>query len=346
MRNIKLGIFAALTCSLLVGAGCAGTDDPVLTDAQILSLYNFSMQTSPGGIGISVSSDNLNVTTTNFGGAYSTVTSEFALERGSQIDIRDLSTSFFGDLQIEVTEIIVIPPGGDPTEGEVEITSTDDSFDGTITVRVNPNVSPGVAGVDIEHDTNDDGTPEVTIMLPWSSFDDSGSPPQQIAEFAHSALMLLVDQLYIVVESFDLIDDNFDTLEAQGSIAEDCDVFPVGVTPPASVIMHPGSHMFSWGDAAANGGIGPGDEFFWDFADCYHEQTISQRDVIYNGSLNLTGYSETIVEGFLTRIGYELGGGGVVYNGFSISVVDVVAPQALIEDTVTFGGGFSVALFE
>ncbi|MCZ6572777.1 MAG: hypothetical protein O7C98_06365, partial [Planctomycetota bacterium] len=72
----------------------------------------------------------------------------------------------------------------------------------------------------------------------------------------------------------------------------------------------------------------------------------SQRDVIYNGSLNLTGYNETIAEGFLTRIGYELGGGGVVYNGFSISVVDVVAPQAMIEDTVTFGGGFSVAFFE
>ena len=346
MRNIKLGIFAALTCSLLLGAGCAGAEDPVLSDAQILSLYGFSMQTAAGGIGVSVSSDNLNITTTNFGGAYSTVTAEFALELGSQMDVRDLSTSFFGDLQIEVTEVIVIPPGGDPTQGAIEITSTDDSFAGTITVRVNPSVSPGVPGVDIEHDTDDDGTPEVTITLPWNNFDDSGSQPQQIADFAHSALMLLIDQLYIVVESFELIDINFDTLEAQGQIAGDCDSFPVGVMPPASVTMHPGSHTFSWGDAAANGSIGPGDEFFWDFVDCYQEQTVSRRDVLYNGSIELTGYNETISEGFLTRIGYELGDGGLAYNNFSISAVDVVAPQAMIVDTLNFSGGFSLVLFE
>ena len=345
MRNIKLGIFAALTCSLLLGAGCGGgTEDPVLTDAQILAVYGFSAQTAAGGIGLSISSDNINITTTNFGGAYSTVTAQFALGRGSQINIRDLSTSFFGDLQIEVTEVIVIPPDGDPTEGAMEITSNDASFEGTVTVRVNDSVSPGVAGVDIEHDTNDDGTPEVTIMLPWSSFDDSGSQPQKIADFGRSALMLLVDQFYIVVESFETIDINFGTLEAQGQISGDCDMFPVSVMPPASVIMHPGTHMFSWGDAAANGAMSPGDEFFWDFVDCYHEQTVSQRDVLYNGSLTLSGYNETIAEGFLTRIGYELGGGGLVYNNFSLSKVDVVAPQALIDETFNFSGGFSFVL--
>ena len=153
--------------------------------------------------------------------------------------------------------------------------------------------------------------------------------------------LFLFEQVDLVLESFDILEDFGFDLEQDGQIFADCDEF-FGAAPG---LDNPGDTSFDWIDTFADGILGDGDDFVWDFVDCWEAFTQTSADgLFFNGVIDLTNYTEEIAsDGLVTRLGYE-GPDGVVFNDYSSSIAEDNDPVETF-DPITLNGAFTIVFF-
>jgi len=352
---------------LVISCGGGGGDDGDDDDIRILDEYNYSLTTPPGTIyanftqseGTTAYAFTVGVEILGGGlsGTYNRITEELTVSDGVLSIDSDIGEALFGTLTIGVAETISFPSDGFPTSGELEVSSTGIGAD-LITISYNPDAGGiGVPGVDLYYD-DDLGNPKNLILGPesysWEDFEallDSEDPDvetwERKASFSFGILTFLFEQTGYVLEAFDLIDENVDTLLDENPVLEVCDPFAPAYTAPGGVI-DPGTMEFGWEDLSSDGDVSGGDKFTMAFTDCWVNDQEDDMDDLLNGEIEFTEYWEGIeeIEGVetLTMIGFPL----IVFNDFAISETEEDPPGVCSidpESVTTLTGSFGLLFF-
>lgn len=242
-------------------------------------------------------------------------------------DVGDIP--FLGAFVVEVTEDILFgfPQPRPPDSGVFQVITPNET--------VNVQVIPGVfSTVQIRLDG---GAP---VSLTWDQLnglldDDLAVPWQRRAALATEALELVLIQVFTITDTFNVIDDGLLTVNPA---VVPCDA--ITGSPPPNVINQ-GETALTW--------LGPGsvpmggDDFRWDFTDCWFDDTGSGLDTLLNGSIDLIDYVE-IIDGQSRLIGS--GFNEVIYNNLEIAGT-VESPPGTFTinplDIITVNGSFDLA---
>ena len=343
MGIVMLGLVA------IVGTGGGGDDGDGNGNGgggeTLLDVYRYSIrmdsEEDPLRVGFTEDDDAYEVAVvTNVAGGigltgtYYTDTEAFTLDSGSSIRVdSDRRTPLFGSFSIAVSQAFSFPGEGFPTAGELEVTGTA----GTARVTI---VSAPAAGVNISLNGGD------PAFYSWDDFEDlfdsDSEEWKKWASFAVNVFKFVYEQFDFVIYALEYIGDYGEVLETQGTIQFDCDTFPLLAT---------GTRKLKWVDNG-NGSVGPSDSFVWTFADCWIYNSRDNIDDLINGVINLTGYTEVLKDGKITRIGFEPyleTQGGVIYNDLVLTETEEDPPGNFTIDEsseLTVNGGMQVVFFE
>lgn len=331
---------AVLTLGMGVG-GCDlfdGDDDEEVfvppDEPNILPTYNYSISDNPSAqnltatIGDGTQAVVVSLGTTlngsvdvGFDSAGNAFVFAFQLDAGSSVTVNsDAGTgpAFLGTFDGSVDTTMQFPAGSDfPSVGAYSVT---DSNMNTAAVTVSS------TGVQVVIGANTDS-------FTWQEFDDlieddMAPTLQRQAALAFAVADFVFDLAFNVVDGLNLITDDLLT----APFTENCDMFTG--TPPAGVLAQ-GMQTFTW---TGSGSISPGDTFFWDFTDCWEDDS-GDDDTLLRGGITLDGYNETIdANNNLTRIGFD----SVIFN-FSLAETFESAPGVFEindSDTVAVTGAF------
>lgn len=250
----------------------------------------------------------------------------------------------FNDYQLRVISAVTWTGSGDPTSGEFEIVSS--SSPDSINVKVD-NTIPGVVVTDIPS-----GGGLVSVPLDWQEFRDAFDNPvvnqefAAVASFATTLLRLVYEQGELVVQTLEFIGENSDSMEAIGTVGEDCDMFPVNL-PPDITVANPGSFTVGWNDADNDISIGTGDRVFLDFFECWVNEESDPVARLYNRGITFNNYTEIQSGNVITRVGFESPDGviaGMVFEFMEITETEDNGINTVIssDNTITVSGGFSM----
>jgi len=271
---------------------------------MILSQYNFSIgaidsmtpwTASVGAIG-SVSVDlgttllgtiNLDVSGTGDVTLLSTTTNA-----GSSFTMTGTSTvpgleALNATAAVSVTSAINANVFDDPSSGSFEITTTPPL--GTITVDISG------TGVDI---SLDGGTP---TSYTWEDFTDllgspSAQPHEQVAALVGGAFEFIYE---LALEAADNLDE-LELITLNNPTIEQCDMF-TGTQPPP--ILAQGQVTVTW---TGSGELLPGQDFNFDFDDCWLDDPTDDSDELLNGVIQAESYIEDVdASNTITRVGFE-----------------------------------------
>jgi hypothetical protein len=329
------------------GGGDDGFDGGDDGDVNILPTYGYSisalpdesplmvaLDTTEGIYLISVDfSDTLSGTVdTGFVGEDDVVLPGRIIEAGSHIAIdSDAGQTLLGAFTVTVIEDVEFTFDNPPSSGAVAVEFETESIRAQI-------VSGGV-----ELSLNG-GT---ATFFGWDAFDDvlgdSMAPDwQRRGALGLSGLDFVYEQALGVVDALNLIDD---FLASSNPLEQMCDSF-MG-TPPVGVLTQ-GMFTLTW---LGSGSVQPGDDFRWQFTDCWVDDPFDDVDQVLNGGIDLLGYTSVESGGNLTRTGFEpylMSDGGVVFDNFeTVEVVEDGLGNFAIEPgtRVTLNGGFVVVFF-
>jgi hypothetical protein len=357
-RNLS-AVTGLLIFLLATISGCGGGDDDgdaVDIPGIVPDILNYEIRQ---GTGVSlVLSQNPEVTVTNalLTGSFNRTTEAFTLVDVQPAVMTVDATDFLASLGTEfniytlVIKTTMEWKGDDvPTAGAFDVRSGPVS---RIRVSVNPNVTPGVPGVDITYSPDGDATepPPTPTSYSWEDFDglfdNAGATEyEQIANFAYSLLRIMYEQGELVILALEFLGENDDALETGGTIVEDCDTMPYPPDDPA--VLETGTSMVGWTDADNSTDISPGDTIYLDFMQCWDDDETDNIDTLYNGGIKFVNYTEVENAGVITRIGFEPtdGPGGIEYYNPSLIIneTDDNGSNILIGlDPITLTGGFSM----
>ena len=348
-------ITAFVVLILSVNAGCSSGGDGEVIDipATIPDVLNYEMRQGSGVSLVLSQNPQATVTSTSLTGSFNRITQAFTLNAQPEVMAVDATDFLNGLLGTEFNNYILAVNtasswvgDGSPTTGEFDVR---DGPVNRIRVSVNPNVQPGVPGVDITYSPNGDAGPHTTSSFSWvdfdSLFDDAGAEDyEKIAAFAYSMLRFMYEQGELVIFALEFIGDNDTLLEQTGRIEESCDTYPLAPSPPPSVI--PGMSRFSWYDASFDNSLGAGDTFYLDFTECWDDDPNDDFDTHYQGTVNFVNYTEVESGGVLTRIGFEPGNtpGGIDFEFLKITETETTLTNIVLatDETITLTGGFSM----
>lgn len=352
LRCVSLVVLGSLS---IIATGCGGSDDDGAFDGGlggddnviILPTYGYQVSAIPGAgpltvnvtdesgvLGISVDFGNtlngdVNINV-DFNNNISIV--DYTLQSLSSVtvdsDVGDVP--FLGAFDAAVTEdLLFMGLDQPPNAGVYEVLAPDE----TITVQVNPGGAFG-GGVDI---SLNGGLP---ITLSWDELedllnDDLALAWQRRAALATEVLEFVLIQVFTITDVFNVIDDGLLTINPA---VVPCDAF-TGTPPPG--VLNRGETRLTW--------FGPGsvpiggDDFQWDFQDCWFDDTGSGFDTLVNGSIGLNDYVE-IIDGQFRLIGS--GFNEVIYNNLEVAGTVENPPGTFTIDPlniVTINGSFDLA---
>ncbi|MEJ2406093.1 MAG: hypothetical protein P8171_17685 [Candidatus Thiodiazotropha sp.] len=267
-----------------------------------------------------------------------------SLEVTTQVAVYDLSSSLFGDFQINITDQLLFVTEDAPADGTLKI-AQNPGF-GAVTVDVTT-CSGELAGVEILDNGSSRG------CFTWDQLDgllDSSSQvSEQVAGLAYGILEYLLELSDIaVLTSFDLMDQD---LASVGNVAVHCDSFSsAGVSPPTLFSAWDlGNALFHFVDEDADLEQSPGDSYGFMFNVCWQNDPNDDIDKLYNGLIDLISLTKVVDSSdTLTRIGYEgtTNGktGGVFFDYFAIyeTQSDTLTTSSSITSQTQLNGGMSV----
>ena len=237
----------------------------------------------------------------------------------------DAGVPLLGVFTIEVTTDMSLEPGSPPSSGTFNVVSANE----TITLEAFGNdVAIGL-----------DGAPP--IGLTWDAledfvFDDQVLDWQRRAGLAAEILEFTFVQFLSLTGTLNWVTDDLATINP---LVATCDAFTG--SPPANVLAQ-GESTFTWMGAESIP-VG-GDDFVWNFTDCWFDDVGDSEDQLLNGSVNLNTYIE-VVDAQLNVIGS--GYDEIIYNNLTIEET-IENPAGVFaidpDDTIIINGGLDLAL--
>lgn len=372
-----LGLLAVLTFGVISILGTNGSDDDGGngdTSVGLLPTYDYNI-----GRGIDTNGDESNGITVSVPLNGSTIslrvdphpvlgtfqcdpaTEECGLAQinpGTFLDVFDETAPLIvGDLQIQITEQVIIGVSGLPVIGRIQIESMaapDGLGEGFIIIEMGSCM--GGAGVNIY----DNGT--MVRCYTWNDFeqlfDTSTDPVEQLAAFGYQIIEFLFGQVEFITSIIGVIDENAALLQQAGTIDETCDAFSAaGLTVPTNItgrtVPDQGMRSLSWVDANSNSMLGPGDDFVGTLNECWFNDSADNVDELLNGTGSFHGYVKNVDMNreVITALGFTSvtppAPGGVFYTEFTISETEEPAPgTAEITSVIGLGGGISIMFTE
>lgn len=219
--------------------------------------------------------------------------------------------------------------GAPPTSGAFDVFFLFDS------------VSVNVVGNGVQLSLNGGGAATYT----WDEFenlldDDAQETWVRLASLAGGALEFLYEYSFNVAD----ILDELELATFTNPLVESCDMFTG--TPPAGVLAQ-GEVTITW---TGSGELSPGDDFTWQFNQCWLDEANNNLDDLLDGSVLLENYTETV--DFNTNTLFEIGFGGLGDQPggiiFDLTVSETVEDNGVFtiaaDDVVTITGGFAMII--
>jgi hypothetical protein len=158
---------------------------------------------------------------------------------------------------------------------------------------------------------------------------------------------LAVGAAEFLYEYFFNVADILDELELAtltNPLVESCDMFTG--TPPAGVLAQ-GEITVTW---TGSGELSDGDDFTWDFNQCWFDEPNDVTDELLDGTVLLENYTETV--NFDTNTLFEIGFGGLSGQPggviFDLTVSETVEDNGVFtiaaDDIITITGGFAMII--
>ena len=351
-------VTAVVVLILSVNAGCSsgGDGDAVDIPATIPDVLNYEISQGTG-VSLVVSQNPVaTISSMALKGSFNRITEDFTL-LNSSVPMMSVSASDFlssllsgeyNDYSLAVNTTLQWTGNGKPTSGEFDLRVGPVN---RIRVSVNPDVTPGVAGVDITYSPTGDADPPLeSTSVTWAEFDalfgSLALDYQQVAAFGYTVLRFIYEQGGLVIQGLELISENDTLLEETGTVEQSCDSF-YPLTPTPAVSYDPGFVKVNWYDVNNDIGLGPGDTVYLGFTQCWVDDETDTIDTLYDGTINLVNYTEVQSGGVVTRIGFEpsvSGDGGVDFDYFKITETETISTDVIIKtgETITLSGGFSM----
>lgn len=141
---------------------------------------------------------------------------------------------------------------------------------------------------------------------------------------------------------FDIADilDELELVTLTNPLVENCDMFTG--SPPDGILAQ-GEISVTW---TGSGELSPGDDFSWEFNQCWFDDLNDVTDELFDGTVLLQDYTETIDFNTNTLIGIGFGSlsgepGGVI---FDLTVSETFENNGVftISDTMAISGGFAM----
>jgi hypothetical protein len=319
-----------------------GGDDP--GPVNILPTYNFLLANVPGdnlltasinsGISVSIDIDgllhnslDLSVSTSN-----EVTMLSYTIRAGSRIDVIVSSDGILpldGTTAVTVTEDVEVSLGSPPSSGAFDVVVPGE----TVSVAVTP------FGVQL---SLNGGAP---VDYSWDEFgglmeDDTYEVWVRRASLASDAFEFLYD---FSIDAGDILDD-LELLATNNPLVEPCDMFTG--TPPAGVLAQ-GEMTLTWTGA---GEVSPGDDFVWQFNQCWFDEPGEPIDELFNGTVTLENYTETV--DFNTNTLFEIGFGSLSGNPggimFDLTLSGTVENNGVFtispDNVIAITGGFAMII--
>jgi hypothetical protein len=235
-----------------------------------------------------------------------------------------------GNLEVGVTRTFKWTDELDPTEGEFTITSRNGSFPGKITATVVASPAPGV---NVNYDSDGNGTPDLTQFYDWAAFDDLLETPgvlqyQAVAAFTYAMRDFLYEHATIAQEAFTMIEDGFAGFEAGGNgttLESDCSPgSPAGGANKVRVTWHDND-----GDGTISSTAGNEDSFSFVMDNCWFDDPTDDIDTLLNGQMELMRYTRALQ-------------GCPVYANFKVEETNDLG--VIADSAVTSNGSFCIFL--
>jgi hypothetical protein len=283
------------------GGGSNGGDDP--GPVNILPNYNFLLTNLPGdnlltasissGISVSIDIDGMlhNALDLSVSAANEVTLLSYTIHAGSRLDLIVSSGGLLpldGTTTVTVTEDIEVSLGSPPSSGAFDVVVPGE----TVRVAVTP------LGVQISLNGGQ------AIDYTWDEFgglmeDDTYEAWVRRASLASDAFEFLYE---FSIDTGDILDE-LELLATNNPLVELCDMFTG--TPPAGVLAQ-GDMTLTWIGA---GELTPGDDFDWQFNQCWFDEPGEPFDELFNGSIRLENYNEVV--DFNTNTLFQIGFGGL-----------------------------------
>ncbi|MBI1422499.1 MAG: hypothetical protein GC149_03460 [Gammaproteobacteria bacterium] len=323
------------------GGGTTLTDDPVPPMPSRVHYVAGGPGGDPSTTGLFLQDGMLSITSTFYlEGTYTPASKTYSLTQSPvpRFGVVPSGLSFTlpvsdpvnGGFFVTVEESLEWVYGQHPTSGAFRAQSGN-----FIRIKVNNDIDlAGTPGVDIA--LVEFGSTTASASLSWSEFDivlnDNSAPDyQREAALAYQALEYLYKPLNRVVENFNTLRAQENTLEAAGSGQQ------VSVPLCTTFNATPGTFNLTWLDGPGDiaGSMGSGDNFSIAVNNCWIDDPASNKDLLYDsGQIQLKTYGESttpFVLGFndvvfidlqitpTAQTGPGLGtlGSSIVYNTFS-----------------------------
>jgi hypothetical protein len=145
---------------------------------------------------------------------------------------------------------------------------------------------------------------------------------------------------------FDVADilDELELVVLTNPLVESCDMFTG--SPPNGVLAQ-GEISVTW---TGSGELSDGDDFTWDFNQCWFDEPFSTTDELLDGTVLLENYTETV--DFNTNTLFEIGFGGLSGQPggviFDLTVSETVENNGVFtiaaEDVISIWGGFAMII--
>lgn len=336
-----------------------GDQPPV--GAEMLDLYNYTLsmnntepfltlsQPVPGSEGersLQILTGSNNPIT----GTYEPQTRQVIFNEGSTF--RAILSNFWGettetDFSILIEDSIVFQDGlpgiqdGLPTQGALTL-----FYDGN---RVNiAFVSENdIPGVSMSRNGGE------TVFYGFDAFEDlldqNIYPWQQKACLAFFVFEEFAEQIIFVARTTDTINASEAVLESSGSVSFDCGTFPEDSAGEAS-------RTFTWLDADGDAQVGAGDDFRWDFVQCWDNDEESLIDDLMNGRVDLAGLINNTEQrdsvDVMTQFGFgpeQANTGGVIFTNLEHTEIEeetegIFTPEP--RRSYTINGGYTILFTE
>ena len=318
------GLFTAIVISVFLAACGGGGDDAVDiedTKQQMPTTVNFNIGTKDSArLTFSVDGVSIAYPLLKYSGTWNRTAQAWTLRGSTGVDSGPM---LFGAFSVQVIEALNWAGDSAPSSGKMEfVTPAGNSFfpGQTVQTTIDSNPQPilltfGAATIRYDWDS---------YLLVWP--DDTQPDQWRLASFGGTASALAAESGRMVLELMEFIYANDVRISTAGAAGLDtaCSPRPGAATGTRKIAL-----------ANQDGELNPGDGLIVTYSNCWIDDPADNIDLLFNGSLTLTGYIEN-------RSPFATGFDQITFNSLTENetetagqVVTVVQPPVVTTGTMT-----------